>query len=72
LNSSGSGEAVDGGRFLPVRARGGGDGPVPHGAVRGRQAVNTVKAVAKAMHGECDMASIDMVETSEALVAMLR
>ncbi|MEV4621179.1 AAA family ATPase [Asanoa sp. NPDC049573] len=36
------------------------------------RAVDTVKAVAKAMHEPCDMASLEMVETSEALVEMLR
>jgi hypothetical protein len=35
------------------------------------RAVDTVKAVAKAVHGHCDMESIDMVVASEALVARL-
>ncbi|GID26634.1 AAA family ATPase [Paractinoplanes brasiliensis] len=35
------------------------------------RAVDTVKAVAKAVHGQCDMASLDMVVASEALVARL-
>ncbi|GIF09381.1 AAA family ATPase [Actinoplanes siamensis] len=35
------------------------------------RAVDTVKAVARAVHGHCDMDSIDMVVASEALVARL-
>ncbi|GAA2596263.1 ATP-binding protein [Winogradskya consettensis] len=36
------------------------------------RAVDTVQAVAKAVHGQCDMATADMVASTEALVRRLR